>query len=68
MQTFMKSKEVRDWLRWSPPTLWRRRTQDGFPAPDLVGKSYRYDRAKVLAWLQANGVEIEEVERQDAAA
>lgn len=68
MQTFMKPKEVRDWLRWSPTTLWRRRTQDGFPAPELVGRSFRYDRAKVLAWLQANGVDIEGAERTDAAA
>ena len=68
MQTLMKPKEVRDWLRWSPQTLWRRRRDDGFPAPELVGKSYRYNRAKVLAWLQADGVDIEGVERTDAVA
>lgn len=52
-EELLTDKELQEFLGVSRTTLWRLRKHAGLPH-GMVGRSYRYRKSEILAWVTAN--------------
>ena len=52
---FLTTAEVAQILRLGVSTVWRMATNDEIPGARRIGGQWRFNRQKLLVWLDANG-------------